>query len=124
MTAARDIAREAQANDWYLTATGDLATLGTGDLSSISQHIAFRLRQRVGAWFLNLNDGWWSLDLFGKAPKLQVIRALIRATILQTPGVVAVESLDLDFDKVTRTLTALFTASTDLGLLQDQEVTL
>lgn len=50
-----------------------------------------------------------------KNPNLDVVRGIFRDTIIETPGVASIESLELSIDAVTRTLSITFQATLDSG---------
>ncbi len=94
-------------------------------LESIAQAVQCRLRLFQGEWFLDTSIGVPYLQqVFVKGPNLPLVRSLLRKTILETPGVRAVQSLTFDFDRASRNGSGTFTASTDLGLLENQPITL
>jgi hypothetical protein len=62
-----------------------------------------------GEWFLDLREGVPYFDqIFVKAPKDSVIRAVFTRVIRLVPGVAAVESLTYDVDAQTRALSLSF----------------
>jgi hypothetical protein len=100
---------------------GDLM-LVAGDLASvvgkeaIAQHVRVRLRFFCGEWFLDLREGvpWWESILI-KNPSTRVVEALLRKTILDTPGIASLPAFELAVDTATRAASVSFTAVTDEG---------
>lgn len=90
----------------------------TSGLEAIRQDVEQRLSLIRGEWFL---DNALGFPLFQqvlvKSPVLSAIKALYRDALLETPGVVSVNALDLTFNSQTRKLKVFFSASTDLGEL-------
>lgn len=109
--------------DLALDANGDLFLVG-GDLAfvsgveSIRQDAECRLRLIRGEWFLAPDEGVpYFTDAFVKNPSLPRLRAVLTDTLLATPGIAAVQELELRFDPATRRLTGTFNATTDTGEL-------
>lgn len=79
---------------------------------NLQQRIDCRLRTIKREWWLDLTLGVdWFLEFFKKAPDLAVCRQAILVAIQQVSGVISVTSLLLAFDRRTRTLTIIFTAT-------------
>ncbi len=69
-----------------------------------------------GEWFLNIDLSVPNFEqFFVKAPRLNLLRSILRKTIEDTPGIDAVTSLDLVYDPRARTLAVAFEASTAEG---------
>jgi hypothetical protein len=101
-------------NDLVFT-NGDLVVLDGVD--AIVQQIGIRLRYIKGEWFINPSEGmpYYDSILGQKAPNLAAVVALFRRVILDTPGVVAVSGLTVQYDPNERTLTVNFDATADTG---------
>jgi len=98
------------------TATGDLA-IENGDLvlldgpEAIAQHLRIRLRFFKGDWFLDTRIGIpYFEQILIKAPNENVVRAIFRKVILETPGVEGLRSLSFTYDGAARRLTTEFDA--------------
>ncbi len=114
------------------SATGDLdlstnnLEIVTGD-DAIIQQLRSRMQFFLGEWFLNRLIGfpYWT-DVFVKDPRLGAIRSFYRQTILTTPGIASLVTLDLDFATATRALSVAFSAKKDDGgiLTFDEEFVL
>ena len=114
-------------SDFKIGADGDLV-IENGDvvivdgLAAIGQHVAMRLRSFKGEWFLDQNFGVPYLqEVLGKGTPATRLRAIFQEIILGTAGVVSVDSMELDYDGATRTLTIDFAATTTLGPLESVE---
>ena len=100
---------------------GDLDT--TGGLSLLSdlgdettQRLRIKLRFFLGEWFQDPRIGIPFFEtVLVKAPKLSEVRALFRRAIVTDPAVGALNSLDLDFDRASRTLSLSFAATLNDG---------
>jgi hypothetical protein len=107
--------------DLKLTADHDL-DLSTNDMQivtgddAIVQHLKIRLQFFLGEWFLDEGVGipYWT-DFFIKDPNLTAIRSYYRQTIVTTPGIASLTSLELDLDGATRALSVDFAAKKDDG---------
>lgn len=107
--------------------TGDLA-IGAQDLylvekiDYIEQKLIIRLRFFFSEWFLDNTLGVKYVEsIFVKNPDLDLVESLLKATILETPGVVSLVSFSLDLS-TTRELTVTFKANTDYGIITFNEV--
>jgi len=86
------------------------------ELQAIAQHLTIRLRMFRGEWFLDVNQGVpYFQDILGKKGIGNVASILLKRVVEQTPGVVRVEDLNVDFND--RMLTVSFRAVCDAGLL-------
>jgi hypothetical protein len=103
-------------SDFALTTDGDL-DISRDDIffvtgaDAVAQHLKIRLRFVKGEWFLDQRVGipYYS-QIWVKNPNLAAIRSTYRNAILSTPGVDAIERLDLGFEAATRELTLSFSA--------------
>jgi hypothetical protein len=112
----RDILIDVATNNIALTPTGDLSLVG--GVPSIAQAVRQAMRTFLGEWFLDDEVGVpWFDQILVKAPSLPAARAVLREVVLAVPGVLAVTSMDLDLDKITRTLSVTFAATSDVGEL-------
>lgn len=84
--------------------------------TAIQQHILQRLRTYLGEWFMDTTLG---IDYFGqiliKNPDQSKIDALLRSTILDTPGVTHLLSYNFKTDFKNRILDIDFTVDTTIG---------
>lgn len=102
--------------------TGDLditdgdAVLITG-VDAIAQDLTRRLRAFLGEWFADPEGVGvpYLQEVLGKGRSLAAIRQVFRDQILGTPGVLSIETMDLDFDEPTRVLTVTFQGTTTDG---------
>lgn len=110
--------------DLKLTSGGDLAIVD-GDLvltddesgETVAQIVAIRLRLFYGEWFLDTRRGVKYFErVFVKNPDLTAIETMLRATILDTPGVVTLNSYTQALDRATRQLTVTYRATVDPGV--------
>ena len=115
--------------DLRLNTDGDLALGPTGDLEGVAgldavvQRLRFALQHFKGEWILDEEFGVpWFQDVLKKNPNPVVVDAVIKAVILGVPGVLAIESLDLAWDRATRQLTVRFSALTTSGRIRGLEV--
>jgi hypothetical protein len=71
----------------------------------VAQHLRIRLQFFFGEWFLDVREGVpYFQKIFVKAPDLGKIAGIFRRVILETPGIVALDNLLLDFNAATRIL--------------------
>ena len=71
----------------------------------------------LGEWFINVLEGvpYIGTILGLKNPNINAIRSLFRSIILQAPGIVAVEELNVALDPATRRLAYDFVAIDNAG---------
>lgn len=75
-----------------------------------------RLEFFKGEWFLDIEDGTpYFQDILTKPARLRLIEGIMKRRILETPGIVELNSFDLDFDKGSRKLNIDFEALDQFG---------
>lgn len=102
-------------------ATGDL-DITTGalllvedDAEGIAQRLQTRLRLYLGEWALDVTQGVpWRESVMVRGQDTAPARAVLTAQILGTPGVIALDALDIAIDGTTRVLTFSFRALAEL----------
>ena len=89
----------------------------------IAQIIETRLRSFIGEWFLDVRIGVpWFSKILKKNPSATEIEAILIQQIVDSPGVVTLENIDLSLDNVTRRLRVSFEAETLDGIVNFSEV--
>ncbi len=121
------------ASDLQLIATGE----GTGDLqitlgdflivsdgAEVAQAVKIRLRLVLGEWFLDNRLGTdYPGVVWVKGPDLMEVEALLRRTILETPGMATLTAYSQAFTTSTRSLSVTFAGTTEDGTaIADAEV--
>jgi hypothetical protein len=100
-----------------LLTNGDLHTSGGLQLLSdlgdeTTQRLQITLRFFQGEWFQDPRIGMPYFEkVLIKAPKLAEVRSIFRRAILADPAVETLNSLNLDFDRGSRTLSVSFEAT-------------
>lgn len=109
--------------------TGELVYEG-GRLQLVAggEAVAQGVRQRIlnlkGEWFADLDSGlpWFENDsvpsaqaVIGGKPSELRLAALIRAAIVDTPGLKRIDRLSVNFDRATRRITVSWAATTEFG---------
>jgi hypothetical protein len=91
-------------DDWDLVIEGaDLQILDKSD--AIAQHVQQRLWLFQGEYFLDETVGVpYFQSILKKRPDLYVVDAVLKDTILNTPGILELISFDLDYNASTRSL--------------------
>lgn len=108
------------AHDLFLDATGQLVLFSTDDVDCIAQQLRVRFQFFKGEWFLDTRQGIpYFENVLIKNPSSGILETIFRRTILDTPGILSLESFRMDLDRPTRRLTVDFVASTDTGELLD-----
>jgi hypothetical protein len=83
---------------------------------AVLQHIRVRLQFFLGEWFLDRREGIpFYRDIFIKNPSRDLITAIFRQAILDTPGVEVISSFDLVFSSIDRTMDLAFVAQLESG---------
>lgn len=115
MAVVRDLKIDETTGDVALDGN-DLALVSDGE--AVAQAVRQRLRTFLGEWFADLTVGVpWMQSVFVKNPNLVGVRAAIRSTIVNTPGIATLVTFSQTFDAATRTLSVAFSATTDTGEL-------
>lgn len=88
----------------------------SSDTEAIRQRLVARLQMFQGEWFLDTSAGAaWLQKVLIKPADIVKAESEIKRVILQTSGVVSLESIESDLDRATRELTVSFTAITETG---------
>jgi hypothetical protein len=91
--------------DLYLDDTGSLALVHNTE--AVGQHARQRLMTFEGEWFLDRQAGVpWIRDILGGQYDPVLAEAVIKAEILDTDGVVDINSFSVRFDRSVRGLSA------------------
>ena len=108
--------------------TGDIA-FEDGDLvliegvDAVAQTLKQRLSFGLGEWFLSINKGVpYFQTILVKNPNIAAIEGIFRNTILSTPGVLELLSLDFDFDSRNRVFEVNFEARSQQGNINFSEI--
>lgn len=104
--------------DVYLDASGNLVMVN--DAHAVGQHIRQRLMTYEGEWFLDKEAGVpWFRGLLGGGYDPALAEAVIKAEVLDTDGVIEINSFSVRFNREVRELSAFnISVMTDY----DQEV--
>jgi len=107
----------AQTPDGDLALTSGKLTLLTEDADVVAVNLFNRFRLFLGEWFLDTRVGipYIPQVLGVKNPDLRVIAQLFRRIILNTPGVIGLENVDVAFDRGVRNLSYSFLAKAKDG---------
>lgn len=91
--------------DIYLDSSGSLAVVR--DTEAVGQHVRQRLMTHEGEWFLDRTAGLpWVRDILGHQYDPVLAESVIKAEVLDTDGVVEINSFSVRFDAPTRGLGA------------------
>lgn len=110
--------------------TGDLDMIAgdlylVKDLEAIRQEAETRMRFFLGEWFLDNTAGLpYFQNILVKAPNLNAIKTILSNEVLKVAGIKSLLKMDLNFDRVARTLVVKWTANTDLNKLVEGTVAL
>jgi hypothetical protein len=106
-----------------LIPAGDLALVdGSYVVASgpeyIRQSIAARFKFFLGEWFRDLREGVpYYRDVFKKNPDRDVVRAIFRRIVAETPGVLEITRFDIAFNTADRFLAFNFEARVTDGVV-------
>ena len=90
----------------------------------VRQRLLQRLRTFLGEWFLDKSIGVpYFQDILVKNPNLNLVDAILKVEITETPGVLELLEYDSSLNKSTRQFSVTFTARTISGNV-DVEVTI
>lgn len=88
--------------------TGDVFTTGNVlgmvyEAEAVGQHARQRLMTFYGEWFLDTSAGVrWIQDIFAKAYDHALAEATVKNNLLETDGILAIETFVISFDRLTR----------------------
>lgn len=101
--------------------SGDLCLVN--DVEGIAQHLRQRLSFFLGEWFLAVNQGvpWFQLILV-KNPNFSLIEITLRNVVLNTPGIILLNTFNFGFNTRTRGLSISLSANTINGELNFSEI--
>lgn len=112
--------------DIQQTTTGDIAIVNntihffTG-ADEVGQRITQRLRTFLGEWFLNQNIGVpYFQEILKKNPNNRIVEAVFKREIIDTPGVIGLESFEILADNATRVITLRIRCKTESGDVQTE----
>lgn len=108
--------------------TGDIALkdndiLLIDNAERVAQQVLITLREWRGEWFLKTADGVPCLEyILVKNPNMAHVRQVLTEAIESVEGVKKCTELDLQFNRVLRTLSVSYEIETDYGLITRKEV--
>jgi len=89
----------------------------------VEQHLSQRFKMFKGEWFLDLLRGIPFFEkIFIKNPNVKTLDGIYTETILTTPGMTKLTSLELDFDSPNRSLKVTFEGLKVDGVVQYSEI--
>lgn len=108
-----------------LDVSGDMR-LGRGaadfyqdEAEGVAQNVMTRLALWRGTWFIDVDDGTpWLQRILGKHEAIDVV---LRSRILETPGVLSLQSFETILDPDTRRLMVTATINTQFGSAEVME---
>lgn len=117
---AYDIAMDVSAGDIALK---DNDILLIDNAERVAQQVLITLREWRGEWFLKTADGVPYLEyILVKNPNMAHVRQVLTEAIESVEGVKKCTELDLQFNRVLRTLSVSYEIETDYGLITRKEV--
>lgn len=88
-------------NDLFLAVDKSLAIVR--DAEAVGQHGRQRLMTFLGEWFLDTTAGVpWLRDIFAKAYDPALAESVVKSVLLETDGVVSIDTFSVSFDRKTR----------------------
>jgi len=113
-------------NVWGLNDAHDMYRNGDeiarlSGIEQLRQSIKTRLLFFFNEWFLDSRAGVrWYQEIFVKPANIVIAEALIKKEILETEGVIALLSFDVEFDTSNRHMKVLsFSAKTTYGIIEE-----
>lgn len=114
-----DLALDAKKHD-LIIADGDFIVIDNAE--RVAQQIKIQLLTWLGEWFLDTTHGVPYLDyILVKNPNLELIASIFREQIMKVDDVDCVNSLEIDYDAQTRTMTVDYEVSTSYALVSRKE---
>lgn len=97
------LALDPATNDLHLDEAGALIVVS--DAEAVGQHVRQRLMTYRGEWFLDTTAGVpWLQEIMGRAYDPALAEATVKAEILDTDGVSAIEAFSVAFSRDVRAL--------------------
>jgi hypothetical protein len=95
------------------------------EIDQVAQHAKTRMQTFLGECAFNTTIGVrWFEDIFVKAPNKELVDSLIKATLLDTPGVFELLKYDSTYDARARTLVISCEINTTFGPITLEELAL
>lgn len=117
---AYDLAMNVNTGD-LVVKDGDLMIVNNAE--RVAQQVLITLREWLGEWFLNINDGVPYLEyILVKNPNENHIRQILTEAIESVDGVTKVTELEFTFNRILRTLSVSYEIDTDYGFITKREV--
>jgi hypothetical protein len=92
------------------------------DKEALQQFLKQRLQTFLGEWFLDSSKGVpYFEEILVKRPQFEAVDSIFKTQILQTPGIINLESFEFDYDGPTRALSLSFRAQSIEGVIDFNE---
>lgn len=115
------ISRALDSNNDLVIKSGVIQTISNGE--EVLQHVRTRLLFYKYEWFLNKNAGVpYFTEIFNKPVDLGKVESVLKSVILKTEGVLKLIEFSTEFNNETRVLKVSFSAETNWGELNSNEV--
>jgi hypothetical protein len=112
-----------QTNDGDIAIVNNTASFVEG-ADEVAQRMTQRLRTFLGEWFLNQEIGVPYLqEVMKKNPNNTIVESVFKREIMDTPGVIGIDSFNISVDNATRVMTLTVKAKSTAGKIK-VEVTL
>lgn len=106
-------------------ATADYDLQLVAGVDEVVQHLLVRLRLFLSEWYLDTESGVpYYRDVLVSNPKTRVIEGILRQQILGDEDIEALESFELEIDRVARELNLDFRAVSKIGPVEVSEITI
>lgn len=118
-----DIMLTSDTHDLKMSRTGDL--LLVDGAARVAQQVKVTLLTFLGEWFLDTDFGVPYIEsILVKNPKMAAINAILRARIIDVPGVNRIITLVPTFDRPARALRVMFEVDTTYGVSGPYDISL
>jgi len=109
-------------DDGDLDITNNRLSLTQG-AQAIQQHLKVKFKLFQGEWFLDTSIGVpYYESILVKGPNIVVVSEILKATILETPGITKLLEFNFDFNEALRNFELTFRADTDSGIVDYAQV--
>ena len=103
-------------NREFVIVNGDLVLIDGGE--ALQQKLSIKLKFVLGEWFIDVGYGIpYPEYIWVKNPDLTVIESLLKAAILEEPGVKELKTFSMNYQPQQRRLDVSFSVDTDFGTL-------
>lgn len=98
----------------FVLVNGDFVL--TSGVEAVAQFVGQRVQTWLGEWFLDITEGVpYREKVFLKNPDILDVSNVLKVMIIQSPGIIQLNSFDFTFDSAARIAHLTFSAQSEMG---------